>query len=54
MSKNKRKLRNTLHDHPLLQKGGVHQKPEKAVRRQEKIKLKKEWLPKKALLAVVS
>ena len=37
------KKRNLLHDHPLLQKGGVHDKSLKAVRKTENQRLKKEW-----------
>ena len=37
--------RNILHDHPLMHKGGVHQKSNKAVRRREKQKLKRDWCP---------
>ena len=37
--------RNPLHNHPLLTKGGRHTKTNKAVRRKEKIAIKKEWLP---------
>ncbi len=37
------KMRNSLHDHPLMRKGGVHEKPYKAKRKDEKQKLKKEW-----------
>lgn len=45
MASNKRKpnARNLLHDHPLLRKGGVHEKSDKTKRRIEKQKLKKEW-----------
>ena len=35
--------RNPLHDHPLMRKGGVHEKPYKAKRKDEKQKPKKEW-----------
>jgi len=35
--------RNLLHDHPLLRKGGIHQKTNKAKRRNEKQKLKQDW-----------
>jgi hypothetical protein len=38
-------MRNPLHDHPMLGKGGVHKKTNKAIRRKEKIAVKKEWLP---------
>ncbi len=37
------KIRNSLHDHPLLRKGGVHDKAEKTKRRSDKQKLKNEW-----------
>ena len=37
------KVRNPLHDHPLLQKGGVHEKPKKSLLRIAKQKLRKEW-----------
>lgn len=35
--------RNTLHNHPLLRKGGIHQPSKKAKRQQDKINLRKEW-----------
>ena len=41
--KKNRLMRNTLHNHPLLRKGGVHEKSVKAQRQQEKQKLKKLW-----------
>lgn len=41
----KLRRRNPLHNHPLLFKGGEHRKSNKAVRRREKIKILKEWLP---------
>lgn len=37
------KPRNPLHNHPLMRKGGVHKQSQKALRHQEKQKLKKEW-----------
>ncbi len=37
------KPRNPFHDHPLMRKGGVHEKTNKAKRKGEKQKLKKEW-----------
>lgn len=37
--------RNPLHNHPLLSKGGMHAKSNKAIRRKEHIAIKKEWLP---------
>ncbi len=46
MAKNvKLRSRNPLHDHPLLSKGGAHQKASKAIRQRDKTSLKKEWLP---------
>lgn len=39
------KPRNPFHDHPLMRKGGVHEKTNKAKRKGEKQKLKKEWCP---------
>ena len=35
--------RNPLHDHPLLKKGGVHQKTRKAMRKRDKQAIKREW-----------
>jgi len=43
MMKHKPKIRNPLHDHPLMKKGGVHEKSKKTKRRTEKQQLKKEW-----------
>ena len=43
MMKHKPKVRSPLHDHPLMTKGGVHEKSKKAKRRTEKQQLKKEW-----------
>ena len=37
------KRRNPLHDAPLLRKGGVHDKSNKARRQQDKAALRKEW-----------
>jgi hypothetical protein len=45
-------MRNPLHNHPLLSKGGVHKKTNKAIRRKEKIAVKKEWLPQNIFSAV--
>ena len=39
----KSKARNPFHDHPLMRKGGVHEKPNKTKRANEKQKLKREW-----------
>ncbi len=38
-------MRNPLHNHPLLRKGGTHKKTNAALRQKEKTALKKEWLP---------
>lgn len=45
VKKIKLRRRNPLHNHPLLFKGGMHKKSNKALRRIEKVKVKKEWLP---------
>jgi hypothetical protein len=37
------KARNPLHDHPLMRKGGVHARDNKANRKVEKQRLKQEW-----------
>lgn len=37
------KRRNPLYDAPLLRKGGVHDKTNKAKRRKEKMGLRREW-----------
>lgn len=37
-------VRNPLHNHPLLQKGGMHKKTNKALRRKNKVNMNKEWL----------
>lgn len=41
--KQKNALRNPLHDHPLMKRGGVHEKTKKAQRQQDKHQLKKLW-----------
>lgn len=41
--KQKRVVRNPLHDHPLMKRGGVHEKTKKAQRQQDKVQLKKLW-----------
>lgn len=46
MKRNKnsqRVLRNPYADHPLMQKGGRHEKSNKAKRRADKVAFKKEW-----------
>lgn len=52
MAKTKRKAmaRNPFHDHPLMRKGGVHEKSNKAKRKAEKLRLKQEWCSSMALL----
>ena len=47
MKQDKRKVkpRNFLYDHPLMRKGGVHEKSYKALRKAKKQDLKKEWCP---------
>ncbi|MBI3561554.1 MAG: hypothetical protein HY080_07565 [Gammaproteobacteria bacterium] len=44
------KQRNYLHDHPLMKKGGVHQKSNKAKRRAEKQVLQRDWDEQSGLL----
>ncbi|MDH5355007.1 MAG: hypothetical protein OEY09_11240 [Gammaproteobacteria bacterium] len=41
--KQKNVFRNPLHDHPLMKRGGVHEKTKKAQRQQDKQQLKKLW-----------
>ncbi len=43
MSKRGNKTRNLLHNHPLLRKGGMHEKSRKAKRRSDKQALRKAW-----------
>ncbi|MCU7843233.1 MAG: hypothetical protein KZQ93_05270 [Candidatus Thiodiazotropha sp. (ex Monitilora ramsayi)] len=43
MKNRSNKPRNLLHNHPLLRKGGVHEKTQKAKRRKEKQALRKGW-----------
>ncbi len=45
--------RNRLHDHPLMRKGGVHQKSNKALRRAARQALQRKWDEQKALSTVV-
>ena len=43
------KYRNPFHDHPLMKKGGVHEKPGKSKRHAMKVQLKKgEWYDQSA------
>ena len=51
MSKQKQKIpRNPFHDHPLMSKGGIHEKTNKQKRKGEKLKWKKEWCSLNILL----
>jgi hypothetical protein len=43
MAKKAHRSRNLLHNHPMLRKGGVHDKTNKAKRRKEKQNLHKAW-----------
>ena len=43
MAKQKRTMRNPLHNHPLMKRGGVHGKSGKAQRQQDKQVLKRQW-----------
>lgn len=45
-------MRNPLHNHPLLRKGGVHRKTNKSMRSKDKVNMKKEWLPQSVLQTV--
>jgi hypothetical protein len=47
------KRRNQLHDHPLMRKGGVHQKSNKALRRAARQALQCKWDEQKQLVTVV-
>lgn len=44
------RMRNPLHDHPLLKKGGKHQKSHKALRQQARQALRQGW---RSLMAVM-
>jgi hypothetical protein len=43
MKKQSNRPRNLLRNHPMLRKGGVHDKTNKAKRRKEKQNLRKAW-----------
>ena len=43
MAKRKNAMRNPLHNHPLMKRGGVHGKTNKAQRQQERQALKRQW-----------
>lgn len=48
------RLRNPFHDHPLMKKGGVHEKSDKAKRRIAKQKLKNgEWNEQSILVSIL-
>ena len=49
-SNHKSNARNPFHNHPLMRKSGVHKKTNKAKRKDEKQKLKKEWCSLMALI----
>lgn len=42
-AKRQRTMRNPLHDHPLMKRGGLHEKSSKAQRQQDKQSLKRQW-----------
>ena len=46
------KPRNPFHNHPLMQKGGVHEKTNKQKRKGEKQKWKKEWCYLRTMVTV--
>jgi len=43
MKKRKSNVRNPFYNHPLMRKGDVHEKSNKAKRKSEKQKFQKEW-----------
>lgn len=53
MTDKSKKLRNPFHNHPLMRKGGIHQKLDKAKRQHEKQKIRKEWACLMALLSLL-
>ena len=53
MAKPNSKPRNPFHNHPLLRKGRVHEKTNKAKRKGEKQELRKEWCSLSALISVI-
>jgi len=44
--------RNPLYNHPLMTRGGTHEKSNKAKRRKDAMAIKKEWLPQNLFLQV--
>lgn len=52
MKRKAQRQRNPFHDHPLMQKGGVHDKSNKAKRKNAKQQLRKEWCCLMALILV--
>lgn len=53
MTTKSNKARNLLHNHPMMKKGGVHQKSNKAQRKKEKQALRKAWFSPSTVLAAV-
>ncbi len=53
MANKTNKARNLLHNHPMMKKGGVHQKSNKAQRKKEKTALRKAWFSPSAALSAV-
>lgn len=53
MTDKSKKLRNPFHNHPLMRKGGIHQKSDKAKRQHEKQKIRNEWGCLMALLSLL-
>lgn len=53
MTDKSKKLRNPFHNHPLMRKGGIHQKSDKVKRQHEKQKIRKERGCLMALLSLL-
>ena len=53
MAKAKRKTRNPLHDHPLMKRGGVHGKSNKALRQQDRQALRRQWRYSKVIFGLL-
>lgn len=47
------RFRNPLHDHPLMRKGGVHDKTNKQKRKSEKWAWRKQWCSSTVLAGAV-
>jgi hypothetical protein len=52
-STNNTRMRNLLHNHPLLRKGGEHRKSNKALRQQTRQALRRGWRSLMAVLMTV-